>query len=306
MIDNGKNSYIMKIKRISQADPDAGAAKPPGVVMNMDNSSKSANYVPYQPGFEQKLHYHNFIVPDRHPLYGIVSDFYQFDSNSLNGEVCVIPDGCMDLLFRYDSGNVTKTLEGYHLKKVVIPINQVGSAFGVRFVPGGLANIIKIQSSELIGEQAPLTDFLKRDPLLDQMEESLDFGQRIAVISRYLLNQIHRSYGSADVVRYCTDKIINHQGNVHIGDLSKETGYSIRYLRILYHQHVGISPKELCEIIQFQNSFLQFAHLQKEKREFSLCDLAVEAGYYDQSHMNKCYHKMVGSLPQKFFIEMNQ
>lgn len=306
MIDNGKNSYIMKINRISQEDPNAGAAKPPGVVMNMENSSKSAYYVPYQPGFEQKLHYHNFIVPDRHPLYGIVSDFYQFDSNSLNGEVCVIPDGCMDLLFRYDSGNVTKTLAGYHLKKVVIPVNQVGSAFGVRFVPGGLANIIKLQTSELVGEQVPLTDLLKKDPLLDQMEETRDFGQRIAVISRYLLNQIHRSYGSADVVRYCTDKIINHQGNVHIGDLSKETGYSIRYLRILYHQHVGISPKELCEIIQFQNSFLQFAHLQKEKKEFSLCDLAVEAGYYDQSHMNKCYHKMVGSLPQKFFFEMNQ
>jgi len=272
--------------------------------MDMENGRKSANYVPYQPGFEQKLHYHNFIVPSGHPLYGIVSDFYQFDSTSLNGEVCVIPDGCMDLLFRYDSSKVTKTLEGYHLKKIVIPIHQVGSAFGVRFVPGGLANIINIQTSELIGEQVPLTDFLKKDPLLDQMDESGDFGQRIAIISRYLLNQIHKSYGSADVVRYCTDKIINNQGIINIGDLSKDTGYSIRYLRILYHQHVGISPKELCEIVQFQTSLLQFTHLLKEHKGFSLCDLAVDAGYYDQSHMNKCYRKIVGCLPQKFYYEL--
>lgn len=273
---------------------------------NLDNGSKSAGYVPYQPGFEQKLHYHNFVVPAGHPLHGIVSDFYQFDSASENGEICVIPDGCMDLLFRYDDSGVAKTLEGYHLKKVVIPINQIGSAFGVRFVPGGLTSIVNIQSSELIGEEAPMTDFLKRDLLLDRMDDLQDFSRRIETISGYLLNRIHKSYGSADVVRYCTDKIINSQGSVHIGDLSKETGYSIRYLRILYHQHVGVSPKELCEIIQFQNSFLQFAHLQKENREFSLCDLAVQAGYYDQSHMNKCYHKMVGSLPQKFYIEMNQ
>lgn len=274
--------------------------------MNTDSGCKSANYVPYQPGFEQRLHYHNFVVPDSHPLYGIVSDFYQFDSTSLNGEICVIPDGCMDLLFRYDSSGVSKTLAGYHLKKVVLPINQVGSAFGVRFVPGGLANLIHVQSSELIGEQVPLTDFLKKDSLLDQMDDSREFGRRIEVISKYLLKQIHKSYGSADVVRYCTDKIINHQGNIHIGELSKETGYSIRYLRILYYQHVGISPKELCEIIQFQNSFLQFAHLHKEKKAFNFCDIAASAGYYDQSHMNKCYHKMVGSLPQKFFVEMNQ
>lgn len=276
------------------------------MVMKTESVCKSANYVPYQPGFEHKLHYRNFVVPAGHPLYGVVSDFYQFESSSLNGEVCVIPDGCMDLLFRYDDSGVSKTLAGYHLKKVFIPINQVGSAFGVRFVPGGFANIANIQSSELIGEQVPLTDLLKKDLLLDQMDESRDFDQRIAIISNYLLNQIHKSYGSADVVRFCTDKIISNQGNVLISDLSRETGYSIRYLRILYHQHVGISPKELCEIIQFQNSFLRFAHLQQERKEFSLCDLAVQAGYYDQSHMNKCYHKMVGTLPQKFYIEMNR
>ncbi len=262
--------------------------------------------MPYQPGFEQKLHYRNFIVPAEHPLYGIVSDFYQFDSASESGEVCVIPDGCMDLLFRYDEGGVTKTLEGYHLKRVVIPINQVGSAFGVRFVPGGLANVVNVQSSELIGEAVPMTDFLKKDSLLERMDDLQDFDRRIETVSRYLLGRIHKSYGSADVVRYCTDRIIASQGGVHIGNLSEETGYSVRYLRILYHQHVGISPKELCEIIQFQNSYLQYACLQKEKREFSLCDLAVQAGYYDQSHMNKCYHKMVGAIPQKFYVEMNQ
>lgn len=274
--------------------------------MNTDNGCRTERYVPYQPGFEQKLHYRNLIVPAGHPLHGIVSDFYQFDSAAESGEVCVIPDGCMDLLFRYDGSGVMKTLEGYHLKKVVIPINQVGSAFGVRFVPGGLANVASVQSSELIGEAVPMTDFLKKDSLLERMDDLQDFDRRIEVISRYLLSRIHKNYGSADVVRYCTDRIIASQGGVHIGDLSEETGYSLRYLRILYHQHVGISPKELCEIIQFQNSYLQYAHLQKENREISLCDLAVQAGYYDQSHMNKCYHKMVGALPQKFYVEMNQ
>ncbi|MEL7657001.1 MAG: helix-turn-helix domain-containing protein, partial [Bacillota bacterium] len=230
--------------------------------------------------------------------------FYQFDSTSSFHEISVIPDGCIDLLFRYDDRGVTKTLEGYHLKKVTIPINQVGRAFGVRFVPGGLTNIIKIHTSELIGKQIPLMDLLKSDPLLDQMDWCEDFGERITIISNYLINQIDKSYGSSDIVRYCTEKIITSQGNVLIGDLSKETGYTIRYLRILYHQHVGISPKEFCEIIQFQTSLLQFTHLLKEHKDFSLCDLAVQAGYYDQSHMNKCYQKMVGCLPQKLYKEL--
>lgn len=272
--------------------------------MNTESRGGSADYIPYQPGFEGKKHYRNFIVPSGHRLHGIVSDFYQFDSPSPKGEICVIPDGCIDLLFRYDDNGVTKTLEGYHLKKVVIPIDQAGSAFGVRFVPGGLANIVKLQTSELIGEHAPLADFLKRDILLDQMDELFDFAERIESITQYLFNKIRKSYGPTEVVRYCTEKIISSQGNVLIGDLSEETGYTIRYLRNLYHQHVGISPKELCEIIQFQASFSEFSILHKEKKSISLSDLAVQGGYYDQSHMNKCYRKMVGSLPQKFYVEM--
>jgi AraC-like DNA-binding protein len=136
------------------------------------------------------------------------------------------------------------------------------------------------------------------------MEDIYDFDRRIETVSKYLFSKISRSYGPTDVVRYCTEKIISSQGNVLIGDLSEETGYTIRYLRNLYHQHVGISPKELCEIIQFQASFSEFSNLHKEKKDISLSDFAVQAGYYDQSHMNKCYQKMVGSLPQKFYSEM--
>jgi AraC-like DNA-binding protein len=275
-----------------------------GDEMNTEDGCRSAAYIPFQPGFEGKNHYRNLIVPAGHPLHGIVSDFYQFDSLSPRGEICVIPDGCIDLLFRYDESGVTKTLEGYHLKKIIIPIDRAGSAFGVRFVPGGLSNIVKLQTSELIGEHAPLTDFLKRDSKLDQMDEIYDFDRRIETVSQYLLGKINKSYGPTDVVRYCTAKIISSQGNVLIGDLSEETGYTIRYLRNLYHQHVGISPKELCEIIQFQTSFTEFFNLHKEKKDISLSDFAVQAGYYDQSHMNKCYRKMVGSLPLKFYTEM--
>jgi AraC-like DNA-binding protein len=280
------------------------AAAPRGDVMVSQNGYRNAGYVPYQPGFEGKDHYRSFIVPEGHPLHGIVSDFYQFDASSSEGEVCVIPDGCFDLLFRYDEKGASKTIEGYHLKKVVIPINQVGSAFGVRFVPGGLSGIIKAQTSELIGAHVPMTDFLKRDHLLDQMEVVADFSRRIEIMSEYLCRRIERRYGPEDVVRYCTEKIIRSQGNVQVRDLSEETGYTIRYLRNLYHRHVGISPKELCEIIQFQASFAEFSQMNHENKFISLSDFAVLAGYYDQSHMNKCYRKMVGSLPQKFYVEM--
>jgi len=272
----------------------------------MRNSIKPTNYIPYQPGFEQRTQYQSFVIPSGHPLFGIVSDFYQFDSVADFSEISVIPDGCIDMLFRYFNFGVVKTLEGFHLKKVIIPVSQPGIAFGVRFAPGGLTSLIRINSSDLIQREIPLFDILKKDPLLDQMDYCSNFDERISIISKYLLSRIDRSSESAGIVRYCTEKIVASQGNVLIGELSRDTGYTNRYLRALYHQHIGISPKEFCEIIQFQTSLLQFIHLLNEQKAFSLCDLAVEAGYYDQSHMNKCYQKMVGCLPQKFYCEMRK
>jgi len=272
----------------------------------MVKNRRSAAYIPYQPAFEQMLHYRNFTVPAGHPLYGIVSDFYQFDSASEDGTICVIPDGCMDLLFRYGDGNIVKTLEGYHRKKVVVPVKQIGSAFGVRFVPGELANLVRMQSSELIGKHAPLTDFFKKDPLLERMDELQDFDLRVETISGYLIKLVQNSRSTADIVRYCTDMIIGSRGNVQIGELSEETGYSARYLRALYHKYVGVSPKELCEIIRFQNSFLEYSLQKKARKDISLCDFAAQGGYYDQSHMNKSYRRIAGSLPGKLFIEVSR
>jgi len=281
-------------------------ATPDRKVIEMEENRGSAGYIPYQPAFEQMLHYRNFTVPPGHPLYGIVSDFYQFDSVSADGGVCVIPDGCMDLLFRYGDGTVVKTLEGYHRRKVMVPVNQIGSAFGVRFVPGELANLVPMQSSELIGKHAPLTDFLKRDPLLDRMDELQDFEQRVETISAYLIKLIQNSRDTADIVRYCTDKIIGSRGNVHIGELSEDTGYSVRYLRVLYHRYVGVSPKEFCEIIRFQHSFYEYSLQKRANKDFSLCDFAIQGGYYDQSHMNKSYRRIAGALPGKLFSEVSR
>ena len=270
----------------------------------MDDLALNIHYVPYQPGFERKVHYRNFVVPEHHPLYGIVSDFYQFDATAPGSQVCVVPDGCIDLLFRFDDDGVTKTPERYHPPKTNLPVHQTGSAFGVRFMPGALTSMIKVQTSELIGRQIPLADLLKRDAALDRMDSTSAFEERIAVVSGYLIHKIKKIYPSADIVKFCTEKIINCQGRVLVGDLSKETGYTVRYLRNLYYQHVGISPKAFCEIIQFQTSLLRFASLLKANKSISLCSLAAEAGYYDQSHMNKCYQRMVGCLPQKFYTEI--
>jgi AraC-like DNA-binding protein len=272
----------------------------------MENSClKPHFYKPYQPGFEKKINYKNFVIPINHPLFGIVSDFYQFESNTtINNEICVIPDGCIDLLFTYTEEGVSKTVEGFYREKIIVPISITGCAFGVRFFPGSITNILKINTSELIGKQIPLMDLLSSDYDLEKMKETSNFNDRIVLMTNYILKKINKVYDSSKVVHYCTKKIISFGGNISISELASETSYTIRYLREIFHKHVGVSPKELCDIIKFQNSFAILSKFQNDNIALSMSNFAIQSGYYDQSHMNKSYKKIAGSLPKKLYIEM--
>ncbi|MDT8718766.1 AraC family transcriptional regulator [Clostridium sp. 19966] len=269
------------------------------------NFSEYSHYIPYQPAFEKNINYHNFVIPNTHPLFGVVSDFYQFDSiNKLDKKISVIPDGCIDFLFIYTKAGVIKTLEGFYREKIIVPLDIEGCAFGVRFFPGALTNILRIHTADLIGKRIPLMDLLKEDYELDKMDEAKDFNKRIELMTNYLLKKSKKVYTSTEIVNYCTKKIIFSEGNVSISDLARDTSYTIRYLRELFHKHVGISPKELCEIIKFQNSFFNLSKFNKDNTDLSLSNFAIQSGYYDQSHMNKSYKKLAGCLPKNLYIEM--
>lgn len=266
---------------------------------------KSNFYVPYQPGFEKKINYQNYVIPVNHPLFEIVSDFYQFESNTIiNNEVCVIPDGCIDFLFAYTEHGVSKTVRGFYREKVTIPIAVKGCAFGVRFFPGAITSILKINTSELIGKQIPLMDLITSDYDLDKMDEASNFNDRITLMTNYILKKINKIYDSSKIVHYSTEKIIRFCGNISISELASETSYTIRYLREIFHKHVGVSPKELCDIIKFQNSFSTLSKFRNDNITLSLSNFAIQSGYYDQSHMNKSYKKIAGSLPQKLYTDM--
>ncbi len=262
-------------------------------------------YLPYQPGFEQYPDYRNYVVPAGHPLFNIVSDFYQFSVKSkTETKICVIPDGCADIIFRYGENGVTKTIERSLREKQVFTISEEGCAFGVRFLPGRMTSVINVYAAELMACDIPLMDVLKKDPLLDKMEEAFSFEERINLMSRYLITRLSGPNASQGLVRYCTGKIFAQNGNVSIAELASETGYTSRYVREVFCKNVGLSPKELSEIIQFQKSFFDYASRWKRNNIVSLCDMAQLYGYYDQSHMNKTYRKMAGCLPKKLFSEI--
>ena len=70
--------------------------------------------------------------------------------------------------------------------------------------------------------------------------------------------------------------------------------FSSRHLNELFRKAYGISPKEFEKIVRFQNILIQ---LEQNKR---IADAAIEAGYYDQSHLLKEFRSLVGITPKMY------
>jgi AraC-like DNA-binding protein len=107
--------------------------------------------------------------------------------------------------------------------------------------------------------------------------------------------RLNSDYEEDRLVKYVANSIIANHGKIRIEDLEPETGYSNRYIRKKINEGLGVSIKTFCEIVQFQWSY----HLsQQNDGNLSLTELALQSGFYDQSHMNIIYKKLTGLLPK--------
>ena len=98
--------------------------------------------------------------------------------------------------------------------------------------------------------------------------------------------------------RYVRRRIYETRGTIGIQNLAEETGYSACYLRRVFEQIHGISPKLFERFIRFQN--MLYLMEQQEWQSQKMDALCFESGYYDQSHMMKDFKRFAGRTPEQY------
>jgi AraC-like DNA-binding protein len=124
----------------------------------------------------------------------------------------------------------------------------------------------------------------------ENIKEKISFIQNAL---NYLLNKNMKDYSLLD---HTIDVINESHGLASVKELETQTGYSKRYLDMLFKEHVGISPKRLANITRFQIFYQLWA---KEKSKTFFKD-NLYTYYYDQSHFIKEFKRFAGFTPQRF------
>ena len=125
-------------------------------------------------------------------------------------------------------------------------------------------------------------------------------GQRLSFIEGQLVSLLHKKRRDSGLIDFCVRTLELAQGRISIRELEHQTGYTRRYLDLLFKQYVGFSPKVLAGIFRFQKFYRKWA----EGQSFDLLKRELYEDYYDQSHFTKEFKRMTGYSPQRFSLEV--
>jgi AraC-like DNA-binding protein len=262
-------------------------------------------YLPMQPGFKQGTASYIEHKPEMDWVADYVKLFYQFKHNCSSGWVPVVPDGCVDVIFCCHPSKPSCHIYGSVLYGKQLYFEAGYEHFGIRMLAGQSMKILSHSIAEFIDALIPMADIITTDcsDILEQMCEAT-FFERIRLFHNLLAKRAasHVIKDVPNLINYVLQEIYAHKGNIKVDFLADRTGYSSRYIRKKFEEHVGLSPKFFSQIIRFQNALHMFENM------YSPIDIANELGYYDQSHFInefKRFHEFTPSEFERYLRKVN-
>jgi AraC-like DNA-binding protein len=213
----------------------------------------------------------------------------------------IFPDGAVHLIFNI--GTPPTGERGAHLRSLAMgptlgpttivlagAIDQVCVRLGV----GEAAAVLGVPARSIVDHGVALDDLWgdAASELLDQLAHTQ--GNRQRLVEDALRVRIARASLPARAVRVALQRIARSNGAVRVRDLVDELGVSERRLQQLFHEHVGLSPKQMCRLARFRTVVARW----REHRG-SWSDLAYAAGYYDQAHLVNDLRSFTGLTPTR-------
>jgi AraC-like DNA-binding protein len=205
----------------------------------------------------------------------------------------VLPDGCMDIVWREAIGLVTAGPD----TGPVTPTRPEGSTvIGVRFRPGAGSAMLGLPASELRDLRVPLADVWDGDAdrIEQRLHEAASTTERLEVLLAALSERLARVERPDRLVAAAVMRLYSHDPG-RVGGLGDALGISERQLRRRFHDAVGYGPKTLARVLRLQRVLALAA--RRGAPRGGLPRLALDAGYADQAHMTAELTRLAGQPP---------
>jgi AraC-like DNA-binding protein len=175
---------------------------------------------------------------------------------------------------------------------------------GIRFWPGGAYPFVSVPQHEIAGQVLPLESIWGKIgcELHSRIADIDDPADSVREVERLLVSRLYECKRLDDALLKTTALILQSGGCVPVEILADNLGIGLRKLDRMFNARVGLTPKELCRVIRFQQVFKL---LERDLQERNWAQIAIECGYYDQAHFIKEFSTFAGQAPTAYFAGQN-
>lgn len=214
----------------------------------------------------------------------------------------VLPDGCIDVVLAF-SGRTDEPesamVVGTMTKALVLDAATSPACFvGVRFLPAKAAAFVSLPASEITDLRLSLED-IWRDAadVRAALAVGSDAVARVCAFDRVLTARLSpRAVGDQRDVDEAVRRIIAAGGSLGITRLAPALGVSRQHLARRFAQLVGVSPKVFARVVRLGRVIERVRRMASDE-PINWSALALELGYYDQSHLVDEFREMTGVTP---------
>jgi AraC-like DNA-binding protein len=174
---------------------------------------------------------------------------------------------------------------------------------GIRFRVGAAYPFVGIPLVEVVN-QTSLLDLLGAEqilPLYERVAQAATLQEQIAYLEAWLLQRLAQGKTADKLVWYSLGQIQQQHGLLSMEALAQHLNISQRQLERLYQLQVGVTPKLYARLLRVENA----RQALKQNIDYSLTDLGLQLGFYDQSHFIREFKAIVGMTPGGY-IEHSQ
>jgi AraC-like DNA-binding protein len=221
--------------------------------------------------------------------------------------VTLLPQPCVNLVL--DRGAVT--VAGVGRERFTYPYEGRGQVFGVKFRPGAFLPFLRQPVSRLTDRTVPVAELLgPADAALitrDLAAAAPDLDALVDTAARHL--RAHWPPPDPDVARVgeIVHALLYDRTVTRVGDVSRRYGLSARTLQRLFQRYVGVGPKWVLSRYRLHEAAARLAAGTDTAvpagalpRPGTWAAVAVDLGYFDQSHFIRDFTRAVGLTPAAY------
>lgn len=204
------------------------------------------------------------------------------------------PDGGISITFSFSNNFPTIQLRTRQVASKVF-IRESIDWIGIRFHPGGLFKLFSLDMKGLTkADEDPEILHDEWDNIQEKLAGLKNSNARLLILENWLLDKCYKRNPSPGLLQHLLHDFL--EPNSSLDEIIKSQTISRRQLERKFQQEIGLSPAQLKQLhrIKLARETISLDPLRP------LTDIAMECGFYDQSHFIHHFQKITDQTPGQY------